>query len=501
LTSVALPHRGETYAPLLFAVGCLLLALGLSSGRTLPAAGLSVLVFGLATVSARPVVPWRWLIAAVVAIIIVVPIRRYTLPSSLPFELEPYRLVIGLVLMAWFASLLVDQRVRVRASGFEGPLAVIFLSAVASVVVNAGRVADVPANVMKSMMFFASFLLVFYFVVSVARTWSDVDFIVKLVVLGSAGLSLLAIIEYRMQWTPFGRLGDWVPFLEAKTFIQEDARAGRFRAQASAEHPIAFSALLAIVTPLTIYLVQRYGRRWLLATALLLAAAMATVSRTGVVMIAVGFLALLWMRPRQVWRWLPLLIPLLLAVKLLAPGAIGTLRYYFDPAEGIVANQSTSKNSIKAANRLNDLGPSLEQIARQPLLGQGYGTRLRGDEFDNARVLDNQWLGTLLDVGFIGFFGWVWLFARVVRRLGRSARGDPSREGWLRVGLAAGILSFAVGMATYDAFTFVQVTFVLYLLVAIAALVSRPGALIDDRAPRAPGPAAPEAFVAAATRS
>ena len=92
-----------------------------------------------------------------------------------------------------------------------------------------------------------------------------------------------------------------------------------------------------------------------------------------------------------------------------------------------------------------------------------------------ANILDNQWLGTLLELGVIGFFGWLWFFARVVRRLGKEAKEDDSDRGWLLVAIAASVAAFAVGMFTYDAFSFIQVTFLMFILVGLGA------ALIGER--------------------
>jgi predicted membrane channel-forming protein YqfA (hemolysin III family) len=58
-----------------------------------------------------------------------------------------------------------------------------------------------------------------------------------------------------------------------------------------------------------------------------------------------------------------------------------------------------------------------------------------------------------------------------VRRLSRAARQDDSARGWLYTGLAASIAAFAVGMATYDAFSFTQVAFVFFILFGLAGVV------------------------------
>ena len=282
------------------------------------------------------------------------PIRRFAFPGSLPIQLEPYRLLVGLVLLAWIASLLIDPLVRVRRSGLEGPLAVIAISVFGSVVVNPSGVAGVPAEVLKALMFFLSFVLFFYFMVSVVRDWDDVDRIVRLLVLGGAIVAGCALVEYRTSFSVFNLLGH-LPFLQPLDLPIEDPRGGRPRPYGSASTRLLSAHSSSILLPLVIYLVRRHGRIWWLAAAFLLMGMVSTVSRTGVVMLAVALLSLLFMRPRQVWRWLPSLIPLVIATKLLVPGAIGSLRYQFNPAGGIVANQSTSRGNIQAGNRLTDI--------------------------------------------------------------------------------------------------------------------------------------------------
>src|SRR3954449_4175013 len=65
---------------------------------------------------------WSTLVGAVVLVILFVPMRRYELPGSLPINLEPYRLVVAVVAACWVASLLIQREVRIRYTGFRGPL-------------------------------------------------------------------------------------------------------------------------------------------------------------------------------------------------------------------------------------------------------------------------------------------------------------------------------------------------------------------------------------------
>jgi predicted membrane channel-forming protein YqfA (hemolysin III family) len=55
--------------------------------------------------------------------------------------------------------------------------------------------------------------------------------------------------------------------------------------------------------------------------------------------------------------------------------------------------------------------------------------------------------------------------------MSRSAREDDSERSWLYVGLAASIAAFGTGMATFDAFSFTQVTFVFFILLALASVL------------------------------
>src|SRR3954447_14412241 len=64
---------------------------------------------------ARPVViRWRSLLGALVLVILFIPMRRYALPGSLPFQLEPSRVCVAGLVLAWLAGLLVVRRIHFR---------------------------------------------------------------------------------------------------------------------------------------------------------------------------------------------------------------------------------------------------------------------------------------------------------------------------------------------------------------------------------------------------
>lgn len=475
MTSVASPApRWDAAVAFLCAAGAFG-ALGLSAALGLymlaPAAGVLLLA---AVVIRRPFLAWPGFLTALLLVILFLPIRRYRLPGNLPFQLEPYRVLVALIVVGWIASLLVDPRVRVRRSRFEVPLGLLLSATVASIAVNGARVSEVQTTVLKSFTFFLSFFIVFYLIVSVVRSRSVLDQLVKTLVGGGAVVAVLAVIEARTGFTPFTRLHQVFPFLTPEpSFGGELGRGAAVRAYGPAEHPIALGAALVMLVPLAIYVVRTASARWWLATAALVVGILATVSRTGVVMLFVVGLIFLALRPRETRRLWPALVPLLVVTHFAVPGTLGSIKQAFLPEGGLVEEQRGLEGSCTSAGRVADLGPTLAEVANKPFLGHGFGTRIVTGEDSNACILDNQWLGNLVDVGAFGTLAWLLLFLAVLRRLGSAAKKDDSPRGWLLVAVVAGVAAYAVGMFTFDALGFTQVTFLLFVLLGIGAAAAR----------------------------
>ena len=106
----------------------------------------------------------------------------------------------------WLASLLVDSKVTLGHSGFRGPVAAIAFAAVVSLLANPHRVANLSSNVTKSVMFFASFLLVFFLIVSVARRTEVIDALLKTMVACGAIVAILSLYEFRTGYNIFDHL-------------------------------------------------------------------------------------------------------------------------------------------------------------------------------------------------------------------------------------------------------------------------------------------------------
>lgn len=420
----------------------------------------------------RLLLAWPALIAGLVLVIMFVPIKRYSLPGHLPFELEPYRLYVAVVATMWVGALLVDPRVRLRPSGLEVPLFLFVAAALGSVVFNEARITklDVHTEVTKQLTFFASFVIVLYLIVSVVKTVDQVELIVRMLVVGGAVVAAFSIVEARTQYNVFDHLDGPLPVLHHVEVPGTLQRGGKLRAIGSAQGSIALGAALAMLLPLAAYLGFRTRRWfWWAALALLALGAMATLSRTSILMLIVIIVVFLWLRPKQTKRFWPVVLPAVVVLHLMLPGTIGTIRGSFFPEGGLLAQQSENAGQ-RGSGRVADLGPALDEFSQTPVFGQGYGTRLTGRDKENAQILDDQWLKTLLETGLVGAFAWLWLFTRSIRRLSRTAKDDRSETGLLFVALAASITAFAIGMVLFDAFAFIQVTFILFILLGLGSV-------------------------------
>jgi polysaccharide biosynthesis protein PslJ len=436
---------------------------------------LGVVVAGLVLVSyQRALLAWPTLLGLILVVILFVPIRRYTVSGNLPFELEPYRIVIALVLACWFCALAADPRVRWRSTGFEVPIGALLLAMLLSMAANVERVSAASTVVVKNFTFFLSYLLVIYFVVSIVRSRRDLDRMLALLVGGGTVIGIAALIEWRTGTNFFGWYSHVVPFLN---YIDEgiaDTRGTGIRARASAQHPIALSAALVLLLPLAIYLYQRHRNRlWLASGAILTLGALSTGSRTAMIMliaVGVGFLCI---KPRESVRLIPWLLPMLVVVQVVMPGTLGTMKTLLNPSYVI---QEQSYDQGATAGRIADIGPALDRWATKPLLGSGFGTTVadpNAPKESEQQILDNQWLGTLLQIGALGALALLSLFGLAIARLARRARAASGADGWLSAALATSVLAFALGMLTFDAFAFVQVTFFAFVIIGFGAVALR----------------------------
>jgi O-Antigen ligase len=440
---------------------------------------------------------WPTLVGSLIAVIMFIPMRRYTIAGGLPFALEPYRVMVAMIFPAWLASAMIDGNTRIRPTGFEAPAFCYGLVVLLSLVTNPGRVAQLSTEVLKSMTFLASFFALMYLVANAIHTRSTLDRIIKLIVASGGVIAVLTLFEWQTGTNVFNSLDRVIPVL---TFHPElipwtPGRGGKPRAYASAQHAIALGALLVMVLPLAVYLWRRTGKfYWMGIGGLMVMGALATGSRTAVVMLVVSLVMFLRYKRKQTLKMLPYLLPMLILVQGAMPGTLGTFKSTLFPSGGSVIEQEAQGDGT-GTGRLEQVGPSLRTWGQKPLFGQGLGTRMTSKQdvatsgVYNAHTLDDQWLSSLLEVGLFGVLSLLWLFLRALRKLKYRAKRDDTDYGWLLTALATGICAYVFGMFTYDSFSFIQVTLMLYVFLGLTAVALRLAPEADE--PPTPAEAVP----------
>jgi len=468
--------------------GMLALAVGVVAGGGMTAAGaLAFLAAALVAVGlTKPgVVTWPNAFLVFIAALWFVPIKLYRFPVDLPFNLELYRVMILVLVLAFVVNSLVSKR-QVESLGAGRPLFVLTAAALTAQVINADEI-NVPGTqgqALKSLSMFLSLIVVFLLVASTIKTFREIELLVVGLVLGGTIVAVGALYQSRTTYNVFDHLSEWVPFFERNERDVVGLRAGNLRVYASAQHPIALGAALTMLIPLAGFLALRARALrmkafWVACAFLLVAGAAATISRTAVVMgIAMGIVAYL-VRPQAVMRALPLILVLPVFVYSAAPGALGSLKAAFGAQEGtsFVGSFST-RGGESGSGRLADVGPGLGLWARSPIVGLGLdnpniavsgadaGAVGPGAPSSVPIIFDNQYMSTLVTLGVVGLVGLSWLVWQTVVRLVRAARRYPGVYGDFIAACAASCVGYGVSMFLFDALAYIQLTLVLFMTAA-----------------------------------
>jgi O-antigen ligase len=218
---------------------------------------------------------------------------------------------------------------------------------------------------------------------------------------------------------------------------------------------------MSLVLPfaLTGFLSTTERRRKLLyalATVLMIAAAFGTQRKTSVVAPAFGMIVLFAYRPRAVRRLLPILVGLLVVVHIAAPGALGGVTDQLKPGNlfGVMSTK----------DRQSDYGAIKPDVIQHPLVGRGY------ESYDQKkyRILDNQYLTTIIGVGVLGILSYLGIFAAILRLAHRMTRSDDPERAAAAMAASAAIASLVVGSMLLDVFALPQLP---YMIVFIGGLV------------------------------
>lgn len=270
----------------------------------------------------------------------------------------------------------------------------------------------------------------------------------RLVTMASV-VALIGIVQFATDFDPVAYVR--LPGLEVnQPLIAEGSRSFFDRPYATTLHPIEFSVICAMVLPLAFhYALHRRsdhtrrssGIAWL-HVVLIASAIPMSVSRSGVLGVAVGMVVL-----SVVWNWRVRIkvavgsLFFLIAMRAAVPGLLGTLR-------SMIVGASDDP-SIQG--RLRDVDMVRRYISESPIVGRGPGTFNPTDYF----FLDNQYYGAALETGLPGLLLLLLVVAIGVTACIRSvAQERDDRKRSLGFAIAAGISVGGVSMVAFDGFAF-----------------------------------------------
>ena len=284
------------------------------------------------------------------------------------------------------------------------------------------------------------------------------------VALGAVG-ALVGVVQFVFRYDLAAAIR--IPGLvsnQEQTSINTRGSGGYARVRGLARHPIEFGVVMAMLLPVSVHLAEyslRPGwKRWI-APSLIAAAIPLSISRSGVLAVAVGMAVY-----AAGWTWrqranaLAFALAFLLAFQAVTPGLLGTLRSLFVN----ISNDNT------VTGRTEDFAATAPFIQERPWLGRGAGTFV----VERYRLLDNEYLGTLLERGWLGVGSLVLLFvvAGLTSHWLVRNSDDPATKSVSRA-LGANVAVALVVLATFDALSFPIYSGLLFVMIGCLGTLYR----------------------------
>lgn len=394
-----------------------------------------------------------------IVLLFLVP-QNYVLVGPLKSVGNPAILVGLAALCIWAASRSLNIIVPVQLHPVRWLLLAFTVAAMASYA--AGLMRDLTtaeqASMSRVIFYHLALLGVALLAVDGLGSRDRITTLLQRVVLIGGVAAFIGILEFAFAGFDFRELM-LLPGLTTNVDLVFDNRSGFDRIAAGASHPIEFSVVSAALVPLALHFVLHADTgRWRFSLALIamLAAIPMTVSRSGILTLAVGLTVYaVALSHRGRFNALVLGLVGVAVFRSMVPGLLGTVRSLF--------RDVSTDPSI--AGRTEDYQAVPGLMEGHWWWGRGLGTFLPDVYF----FLDNQYLATLLNGGMVGLTALIALYvvglgvARGVRR--HSVDPALRSEGQA---LAATIASLAAAALVFDALSFRQSAFLLFLVIACA---------------------------------
>lgn len=384
----------------------------------------------------------------------------------------PILLCLGLLLI-WFASWAwgLHDPIPVRHPG-RLAISLLLLASFASYAAlhagwTGGSTVTTRASADRWLLLLAASTALVFVVAEVVRTMADALQVVRAILAGAFFCCLVGVVQFTLRVNPM----EWIQSaMPGFTYNGGDTpfqiRGSLMRVAGSTFHSIELAVIAAMLVPLSIWraLHDPRGRRWFhwAQTGLLVFAVAATISRSGILGLAVGLVVFLPFLSRLARRWVLVSAPFVIAGLFIAvPGFIGTI--------GAALGADASDPSI--ATRVNNYPRVVQLLDTRPILGAGPGNYTPPDAL---RILDNQYLGSLVTLGIVGVIATFayFLLPGIAGVLAARTATDPALRS-LAGAVAAGALAAAACSMTFDSLSFPVFALLYPALVGLAGGVWR----------------------------
>jgi hypothetical protein len=421
-----------------------------------------------------------WLVAAMLAMVWLVPFNVIELSVSFPIDLKLDRLLLPFVLGTWALALAAGGpgSPRVRFSWIHAALGACAVIACLSLILDAmslNRALELESGI-KQLTLLASYLSLFVVVASVVRHSEVPAFMTY--TLGLAVICALGTLwEYRFHYNVFYEMSD--KLLPGIFTVGEAESAavdaiGRRVVRGPAEIPLEAVAMMVMALPIALVGLIHSGAwrgRLLygLAAALLLAAMLSTFRKSAFMAPISVVLTLAYFRRRELLRLAPLALVLVLMIPILAPGALGSVAFQ-------LRGDRLGVNTV--SDRTSDYDAIRPDVWTHLAFGRGYGTY----DHTSYRILDMELLQQIIEVGVIGLVAYLLVMVSIVGVARAPIRARRPVDAPVALAAAATAVAFLVLSTLFDIMSFPHCPYIFLWIAALLAVVVKPP---EERARRA----------------
>ncbi len=280
------------------------------------------------------------------------------------------------------------------------------------------------------------------------RTMADAMVYVRAILAGGVFCCLVTCTQFFLQVNPM----EWFHYVMpgfsyngGDTTFQN--RGALLRVAGSTFTPIELAVVSSMLLPLSIWrgLHDGTGRKWVhwAGTFLLVFAIAATISRSGILGIAIALAVFIPFMPVTARKWTFVVLPIVVAALFMGiPGLVSTIYSSLTPEEGDPSISTRTNNYPRVAAMFEE----------RPIIGAGPGNYLP----DNAlHILDNQYLNATVTMGMVGLVCTIAYFVipGVAALLAARRAKAPALRSLAAAAASAGFVGMVCSL-TFDSLSF-----------------------------------------------